>query len=68
MKFVFYTTDGFTQDLKNNDIENCQILGFAKGKNVSEAYNNLLLENNYLKNYSFNNILAIETNGAPIVI
>lgn len=68
MKYVFYTTDWFTQDLKNKHIENCQILGFAKGKNVSEAYNNLLLENNYLKNYSFNNILAMETNGSPIVI
>ena len=68
MKYIFYTTDGFTQDLKNKDIENCQILGFAKGKNVSEAYNNLLLENNYLKNYSFNNILAMETSGIPIVI
>lgn len=68
MKYIFYTTDGFTQDLNNKDIENCQILGFANGKNVSEAYNNLLLENNYLKNYSFNKILAMETSGIPIVI
>lgn len=68
MKYVFYTTDGFTQDLNNKDIENCQILGFAKGNSVSEAYNNLLLENNYLKNYSFHNILALETNGTPIII
>lgn len=68
MKYIFYTIDGFTQDLKNKNIENCQILGFAKGRNVSEAYNNLLLENNYLKNYCFNNILAMETNGSPIVI
>lgn len=68
MKYIFYTTDGFTQDLNNKDIENCQLLGFAKGKNVSEAYDNLLLENNYLKNYSFCNIFAMETNGTPIVI
>ncbi len=37
-KFMFYTSDGFTQDNQGKDIENCQILGWGKGKILNEAY------------------------------
>lgn len=44
-KYIFYTTEGITLSPKNEDIENCQILGFIEAKDCSEAMN-LLLENN----------------------
>ena len=31
--FIFYKTDGFTQDNKLNDVNNMQILEFAYGDN-----------------------------------
>lgn len=36
--FIFYTTEGFTQAPNGNDIENCQMLGIAKGKDKVEAH------------------------------
>lgn len=68
MKYVFYTTDGFTEDMNNKSIENCQILGFANGSSIEGAYNNFLLENGYLKDYTYHNILALEIKGTPIHI
>ena len=45
-KYIFYTTEGTTlPPYKNEDVENCQILGFVEAKDCSEAMN-LLLENN----------------------
>ncbi len=38
--FMFYTTDGYTQDELLNGTKNCQIFGFSKGQNVREAYDN----------------------------
>lgn len=31
-EYIFYTTEGFTQDPNENNIENCQVLGRAFGK------------------------------------
>ena len=42
--FIFYTTEGFTQAPNGNDIENCQMLGIAKGKDKMEAKDNLMKE------------------------
>lgn len=42
-EYIFYTTEG--QTLAPNvdfDIENCQVLGFAKGDNAQQAEDNLL--------------------------
>lgn len=46
--FIFYTTEGFTQDPNGNDIENCQMLGIAKGEDKVEAKDNLLEENPWI--------------------
>lgn len=46
--FIFYTTEGFTQDPNGNDIENCQMLGIAKGKDKVEAKDNLLKDNPWI--------------------
>ena len=45
-EYVFYTTEGVTLPPKGDEVvDNCQILGFVKAKNISEA-KDLLLEDN----------------------
>lgn len=45
-EYVFYTTEGVTLPSKEDKVvDNCQILGFVKAKNISEA-KDLLLEDN----------------------
>lgn len=46
--FIFYTAEGFTQAPNGNDIENCQVLGIAKGKDNVEAKDNLLKNNPWI--------------------
>ncbi|WP_143428917.1 hypothetical protein [Helicobacter sp. 12S02634-8] len=65
---MFYTTDGYTQDEDSKDIENCQILGFSNGLDEKSAYNNLIKENSYLKEYKFSSIIAQEIFGEPLYI
>ncbi len=47
-EYIFYTPEGFTQDPNGNDIENCQLLGTANGKDEAEAKENLLKENPWI--------------------
>ena len=51
-KYIFYTTEGFTQAPDGEDIENCQLLGCASGQDKQEAMDNLLKET-FLHNRSF---------------
>lgn len=45
-KYVFYTTEGMTLPPdEDEDVDNCQILGFVEAQNSSEAMD-LLLKNN----------------------
>ncbi|MBR0072383.1 MAG: hypothetical protein IJP95_00965 [Bacteroidales bacterium] len=42
-KYIFYTCEGYTEPpLEYNEIENCQVLGRAIGKNIKEARKYLL--------------------------
>ncbi len=52
-EYIFYTTEGFTQDPNENNIENCQVLGRAFGKNAKEARCNLLKENPWIEEAGF---------------
>jgi len=52
-KYIFYTSEGFTEDNNFNQIENCQILGWQEGKDEKEAFDNLKKEN---PNINFNEI------------
>lgn len=52
-EYIFYTTEGFTQDPNGNDIENCQVLGCAFGNNPKEAEENLLKENPWIVEAGF---------------
>ena len=55
--YIFYTTDGLTEDNRNQDVENCQILGWQKGNNAKKAFENLKKEN---LNLNFENISCQE--------
>ena len=59
-KYIFYTNEGFTQDTDCNDIENCQILGWANGINSNIAFENLLAENEYIKHADYDEIISLE--------
>lgn len=52
-EYLFYTTEGFTQDPNGNDVENCQVLGRAFGRNEDEARCNLLKENLWIEKAGF---------------
>ena len=52
-EYIFYTTEGFTQAPDGNDIENCQLLGRAYGKDKHDALSNLLKENPWITERGF---------------
>lgn len=60
----FITTEGFTfqpgSESPEPDVENCQVIGFAKGSSINEAFENLIAENKYLLKTSFNEITGYE--------
>jgi hypothetical protein len=47
-EYIFYTTEGFTQAPNGDDIDNCQVLGIAQGKDNVEAEDNLLKDNPWI--------------------
>lgn len=53
-EYIFYTPEGHT-DAPNDkvEVENCQLLGMAEGKDVSEAKKNLLLDNPWISEAGF---------------
>jgi hypothetical protein len=64
--FIFYTTDGFTEDNSCNKIENCQVLGWSKGKTAQQAFKNLIEENLYLKESDFEDIRCQELSNEKV--
>lgn len=52
-EYIFYTAEGFTQDPKGDDVDNCQLIGIASGDNVNDAKNNLLKENPWIEERGF---------------
>ncbi len=48
-KFIFYTSEGFTDDNNFEQLENCQVLGWQEGKDEKEAFVNFKKENPNLK-------------------
>lgn len=37
-KYIFYTSEGFTEDKNCKNTENCQILGWQSGENEQDAF------------------------------
>ena len=64
--FLFFTSDGFTFDCNNKKIENMQILGDGFGEDIFEAFKNFKSEQSYLKDFTFKNVMAIQTIGDVI--
>ena len=64
--FIFFTKDGFTLAIDNKEISNMQILGDGFGKDILEAFKNFKIEHKYLKDFSFKNVMAIQTVGEVI--
>ena len=63
-KYIFITTEGCTY-LSNSesiepDCENLQVAGYANGECEEEAFNNLLKENDYLKNAGFDELICYQ--------
>lgn len=53
-EYIIYTIEGHTiAPNENFEIENCQVLGIAKGKNNVEAKDNLLNENPWITEAGF---------------
>lgn len=62
--FIFITTEGYTYQPSSEsiepDIDNCQVIGFAKGIDMDDAFKNLLSENRYLLKTPFDEIVGYE--------
>lgn len=62
--YIFITSEGYTFSPNNtnseSDVENCQVLGFEKGKNAEEAFNNLKTNNSFLNVLGFNEVISYE--------
>lgn len=57
--FIFFTSDGFTEDKNNNQNENCQILGWVGGINPDDAFKKLKIEINF-ENMNFDKVSCQE--------
>ncbi|MCK4905367.1 hypothetical protein KAS42_03895 [bacterium] len=44
-KYIFYTSEGFTENNNFEQVENCQILDWQNGKDEKEAFENFKKEN-----------------------
>lgn len=62
--YIFLTVEGITfqpdSESSEPDIENLQVIGFAKGMNSKEGFRNLLRERSYLLSTSFDEIFSYE--------
>lgn len=64
--FIFFTSDGFTQNKNGNETENCQILGWADGETPQEAFLVLIAENNSIKQSNYDGIQYQDTKSNKI--
>lgn len=58
--YIFITQEGTTLDPESNDVENCQVLGWGRGKNEKEAFENWVEENNFILLIGFDEVIAFE--------
>jgi len=62
--YIFLTTEGYTfqagSDCIEPDIDNFQVIGFAKGTNSQEAFYNLVKNNEYLLKTTFEEVFCYE--------
>jgi hypothetical protein len=62
--YIFITIEGYTFQPESTsiepDIENCQVIGFAKGKAPKQAFQNLIQENSNLLETTFDELICYE--------
>lgn len=62
--YIFLTEEGYTYQPNSNnaepDIENLQVIGFGQGNAARDALSDLIEQNEYLFNTSFDEIFAIQ--------
>ncbi len=62
--YIFITTEGYTfqpwSKAIEPDVENCQVVGFAKGVNAQQAFQNLIKENSFLLETTFDEVVCLE--------
>jgi len=62
--YIFITAEGYTFQPRSEsiepDIENCQVIGFAQGRNSNNAFQNLIQENNFLLDTTFDELICLE--------
>ncbi len=60
--YIFITAEGYTFQPESTsiepDIENCQVVGFAKGKDPQQAFQNLIQENGNLLETTFDELIC----------
>jgi hypothetical protein len=58
--YIFLTNEGYTYQPNSEsiepDCENSQLIGIAKGNTQEEAFNNLISERKYLREFNFDEI------------
>lgn len=52
-EYIFYITEGYTQDPKGNEVNNYQVLGTAFGENAKVAKKHLIEDNPWIKEAGF---------------
>ena len=62
--YIFITREGYTYQPNSHsiepDIKNCQVIGLAKGSDTAEALKNLLYENGYLLDTTFDELICYQ--------
>ena len=54
-EYIIYTAEGYTLAPNEDvEVENCQVLGQARGNNAAEAKDNLLKDNPWIAEAGFN--------------
>ena len=54
-EYIIFTPEGYTTAPNENyEVENCQVLGIASGRNERDAINNLIIQNQWITEAGFN--------------
>ncbi|MFZ6015161.1 MAG: hypothetical protein ACOYUZ_02275 [Patescibacteria group bacterium] len=66
--FIFLTQEGQTLAPNLKDIDNLQVLGIANGQTYREALDNLLRENEWIKESDYEEVMALELKSEKVEI
>ena len=66
-QYIFFTDEGYTYQPGSvevePDVENLQILGFARGRNARDAFHTLLRDNPWLHETTFCHVVSMPLAG-----